>query len=186
MDIHRNTTHGLTGTIEYHIWEGIKGRCLNANNKDYYNYGERGIKVCLTWQDSFEVFLKDMGLRPSKLHSIDRIDNAKGYSKDNCKWATKKEQSRNKRSNITYMGECAVDASYRLGGCKNLIYERLKRGFTLEDAFTQPIREGLTYNNETLEEGSIRLGGHKTLIQKRLAMGWDLKKAFTTKARRKK
>jgi hypothetical protein len=89
--------HGLRRTNEYRTWRGIKERCLNPNNKDYINYGGRGITVCERWVNSFENFIKDMGKKPSPELSIDRINNDKGYSPDNCQWATKSQQSRNQR-----------------------------------------------------------------------------------------
>lgn len=86
---------------EYSVWQGIKTRCQNPVNHDYVNYGARGITVCDLWRRSFDSFVEDMGDRPSHLHSIDRIDNDKGYYKGNCRWATTKEQNRNKRQTKT-------------------------------------------------------------------------------------
>jgi hypothetical protein len=77
-------------------WSSMKDRCFNKNSPAYYAYGGRGITVCCRWKNSFKRFVEDMGVRPSINHSIDRIDNNKGYSKNNCRWATKKEQQRNK------------------------------------------------------------------------------------------
>lgn len=91
--------HGGTGTSEYTIWKGIKRRCNNPKEKHYVEYGARGIKVCDRWLNSFPDFLSDMGVRPTKLHSIDRIDNDGNYEPSNCRWATKMEQGRNKRNN---------------------------------------------------------------------------------------
>ncbi|MGB1272517.1 MAG: AP2 domain-containing protein, partial [Endozoicomonas sp.] len=88
------TKHGMSGTGEYSIWEHVIQRCTNPNNDRYSKYGGRGIKVCKRWM-SFESFIFDMGPRPTQKHSIDRIDNNKGYSPSNCKWSTHTEQARN-------------------------------------------------------------------------------------------
>lgn len=92
-----NEKHGGVGTPEYRIWTHMKGRCLNETDARYADYGGRGIIVCDRWVESFAAFLADMGPRPSKSHSIDRIDNDGGYEPSNCRWATDQEQSLNKR-----------------------------------------------------------------------------------------
>ena len=81
--------HNSTNSIEYRIWKGIKSRCYNKNTKSYKNYGGRGIVVCDRWKNSFTNFYNDMGIRPSSLHTIERINNDKDYSQDNCKWILK-------------------------------------------------------------------------------------------------
>jgi hypothetical protein len=88
------TNHGLHGSPTYNSWRGMKGRCNNEKNISFPKYGGAGIRVCEEWKD-FRIFLKDMGKRPDGC-SLDRIDNSKGYSKDNCKWSTKLEQEYNK------------------------------------------------------------------------------------------
>lgn len=103
----RNTTHNMYHTPEYDVWMSMKKRCNNKRHKSYNDYGGRGIKICEEWNRSFLSFLKDMGQRPSKEYSIYRINNDDGYYKENCRWATKKEQCQNQRTNIniTYKGE---------------------------------------------------------------------------------
>jgi len=94
-----NPTHGMFGTSIYSSWAHMLQRCTNINDKDYHNYGGRGIKVCSTWFD-FNNFYKDMGDKPSISLTLERINNEEGYNSDNCKWATRKEQANNKRNNI--------------------------------------------------------------------------------------
>ena len=131
------TTHGMTKTVEYGVWRRMIKRCTSKGDIGYRLYGARGIKVCKRWM-KFENFFEDMGKRPVGM-SIDRIDNNKGYSLNNCRWATKQEQNRNTRRSIKYKGENAVDASARLGGCKGAVISRIKYGWSLERAFTEPL-----------------------------------------------
>jgi hypothetical protein len=80
---------------EYRTWQMMKNRCHNPNASDYAYYGERGIMVCDDWH-LFELFLKDMGRRPTKWHTLDRINPDGHYTPDNCQWATREAQSRNR------------------------------------------------------------------------------------------
>ena len=93
-------THLMSKTSEYRAWAKMKERCRNPNNKDWHNYGGRGIRVCDSWVDDFEVFYADMGPKPSRSHSIDRIDVNGNYEPGNVRWATKSEQMQNVRHNV--------------------------------------------------------------------------------------
>jgi hypothetical protein len=92
-------THGQTNSPEYSSWLHMRRRCVRVDEPAYENYGGRGIAVCERWQ-SFENFLADMGPKPTPKHSIERLDNEKNYSLDNCVWATRTEQNCNTRRNV--------------------------------------------------------------------------------------
>ena len=101
---HDNKTHGYSKTVEYTIWSAMWQRCTNRDPAVYVRYAGRGITVCKEWE-SFEKFLADMGKRPSPELTLERVDNNKGYSKDNCKWATRKEQNNNQNGWGFYLPE---------------------------------------------------------------------------------
>jgi hypothetical protein len=129
--------HGHSGksrTVEYRTWEGIKTRCSDPK---YKYYAGRGIKMCPTWENSFETFLADMGSRPPGC-SIERIDNNGNYCKENCKWATPKEQGSNKRNNVllTIYGKTMTLPRWcDVSGVKvDTAYQRLRRGWTDKQA----------------------------------------------------
>lgn len=143
LTIHGHAANGKTD--EYKIYLGLLRRCYNNNSTVFKHYGGRGITVCDRWMEGFQNFLDDMGERPSINHSIDRIDNNNGYSKENCKWATPTEQARNKSSNrlLTHNGEtfCISEWSEILGIQADTITARLNRsGWTIEKALTTPVK----------------------------------------------
>lgn len=134
--------HHKNHTPEYRTWASMLARSKPRDTKTCRDYGGKGIGVCPQWEHSFEQFLKDMGRKPSPRHSIDRIDNSKGYSPENCRWATPQEQSRNKKNNIhlTFLGktQLACEWAEELGINRKTIYDRLKYGWTTEQVLTRP------------------------------------------------
>src|SRR5262249_3821224 len=81
---------------EYNVWHGMRGRCYDPNNSQYARYGGRGIRVCERWRDDFMAFLSDMGPRPSRAYTLDRLDNDRDYALENCRWATRYQQAHNR------------------------------------------------------------------------------------------
>jgi hypothetical protein len=148
----RNYRHGYKTAgryaPEYAIWNNLIARCTNPNNSRYARYGGRGIVVCERWAADFVNFLADMGRRPSPAHSIDRIDNDCGYGPDNCRWATRKEQCRNRSSSrfLEFRGEAKTSAEWAedLGIGQSTLHFRLKQGWSVERALTQPVRAMVT------------------------------------------
>lgn len=125
-------------TKSYYTWQAMKRRCLTDYDSKSEYYKGRGITICNEWIESFESFLLDMGEPPTKSHSIDRIDNNKGYCKDNCRWATALEQANNKSNNVkitvngTTKNLCQwVEIS---GVQRKTITGRIKRGWSEHDA----------------------------------------------------
>jgi hypothetical protein len=147
------TTHGDCKSPEYHVRKCMIARCRNPNNRDFKNYGGRGITVCPEWIDSYEAFLKDMGRRPSPDHTLERINNNFGYFPGNVRWATRLEQAWNKRNNhlITYMGKTRSIAEWAqvLGLQYNTIRDRIRAGWTAEATLT----EGRKVNQYWKQEG---------------------------------
>jgi len=140
-------THGMTKSPTYKSWCKIKERCNNPKVINYPRYGGRGITVCDRWVNSFENFYADMGERPANT-SIDRIDNSGNYEPFNCRWASLKTQANNARSNriIEYHGESHTLSEWcDIKGINyNTFCGRFFRGWSIERAFTQPVRKSPT------------------------------------------
>lgn len=127
----------------YATWNNMMSRCYNHNSTSYKRYGALGITVCDRWH-TFELFVEDIGERPSKLHSVDRIKNNLGYFKENCRWATDKEQARNRISNKLLMVDGVVkplcEWSELSGISADVINKRFdKHGWSAYDSVFSPI-----------------------------------------------
>jgi len=163
----RNKIHSLSKTRFYHIWCGIKERCLNKNKKAYKNYGERGIKICDGWlnfinfrDDMYESYLEHIKNFGTKHTTIDRKDNEGNYEKNNCKWSTRTEQAINKRNNIFLTHNditlTLTEWARKLNLNKNTLRSRLlESNWSTEKALTtptiKPAKQLLTFNGQTME-----------------------------------
>lgn len=138
-----NRTHGMSGLAIYRTWTSMHTRCYNSKEPSFARYGGRGIAVCEHWH-KFENFYADMGIKPSRHHSLERVDNDGNYCKENCTWATKKEQSRNKRNNlfVTINGNkmVLIDACRKANLSYNAIRARItKLGWSADRALSTPV-----------------------------------------------
>lgn len=137
--------HGMAGCPEYWSWINMLGRCYNPNVWNYNRYGGVGITVCERWRRSFTNFFSDMGAKPSKAHTLDRWPNSSGnYEPSNCRWASKKEQVRNRKVTVKvmYNGEELPLSEWveKLGLNLRLVRERICRwNWDVKDAFEKPI-----------------------------------------------
>jgi len=139
----RNRTHGQPKDKAYHAWAHMIQRCTNPANKSYAIYGGRGICVCERWM-SYENFLADMGRPEDERLTIERSDNARGYEPGNVRWASRTEQSRNRRNvrSYTHRGRTMTLPEWaEYAGLKDeTLRYRLKRGWAFEDAVETPTR----------------------------------------------
>jgi len=144
--VERNTTHGWSHTHEYRCWFEMESRCRYQNRAVYKHYGKKGVRVHPIWRgpNGFIAFLNDIGPAPSPAHQVDRIENTKGYQPGNVRWATRKEQMRNRPDNrlLTAFGrtQCLAAWVEEFGMARGTLIARLRR-MSLEQALTQPVRK---------------------------------------------
>ncbi len=143
--------------------------------------------MCDPWFESYENFLSDMGRKPSPKHTIDRIDNSLGYSKENCRWATKGEQNNNRGNNVmvTFNGKTQTISQWVIetGLSRDTISQRLEAGWSVEKAMTFPaqVDKPITFNGQTkyINQWAIEMGIQSRTIGKRLEAGWTIEEALT-------
>lgn len=139
---------------EYNSWKCMMARCYNQGHMHFNSYGGRGIFVCEQWHD-FDAFISDMGKRPNG-HSLDRIDNEKGYGPDNCRWATAKQQANNRRNNtvieVNGVEKTISQWADDLGTSASTVAARINMGWSVEDAVSYPVMRNkeVTFDGETL------------------------------------
>ena len=181
----------------YEIWRGMRRRCYETTYNKYKDYGAQGIKTSAEWKESFDNFCEDM-LESYNKHvkeygetdtTLDRIDVFGNYCKENCRWATWKEQANNRRNNIklTYKGETHTLAEWEpiIGIKGDTLEHRIKYGWSTEDILTKPLqhRDTIEFNGEehTNAEWAKITGIPRGVIYDRVVKRqWDVRKALTT------
>jgi len=147
-----HTTHGMSDTRQYRIWQGIKTRCSNPNGASYQKYGARGISYPQKWE-TFEGFWDDMAPGYSDDKTIDRVDGSKDYSKDNCHWVDYKGQNRNKTDNVllTYRGttQCIAAWAEEVDISQTALYNRKRRGWPDEKILSTPVQKKYISNSSS-------------------------------------
>jgi len=136
-------THGMSYTRPYSIWRRARARCIDPLDKDWRNYGARGITMCAPWAKSFAAFWKDMREGYSDTLTLGRSNNSNGYSKRNCRWETVEQQCNNTRKNVvlkTPKGLLTVTQAARAYGLKKgTLEQRLRRGWPVALALTDVV-----------------------------------------------
>lgn len=186
----RNKKQGYHGTRLYRIWTAMKSRCYNKNHKWYGRYGGRGIKICDEWINDFAAFREwaiSNGYKDDL--SIDRIDNDKGYSPENCRWTNQEEQCSNTSRNriLTLNGKSQTMSQWarEIGVQPYEIYRRIERGMSTEEAL-RPKGEWkshtrkITHNGktQTIPQWANEIGVKEHVIYTRLRRGWSIEEAL--------
>jgi hypothetical protein len=147
--------HGASKSRNYILWSHIKDRCYNPNSQYYHIYGGKGITLYKEWYDSFETFTHYIGERPTKEHSLDRIDSNKNYEPDNVRWATPTEQANNtsQNHNLTYNNVTQSIAMWEreLGFSAGTLKARINMlKWSVEKAIETPVRKNNRTNNQQI------------------------------------
>jgi lambda repressor-like predicted transcriptional regulator len=182
-----STTHGKSYTSEYDIWAGMIQRCSNPNNCNYPDYGGKGIRVCVRWDNSFEAFYADMGPRPSSEHSLDRYPDYNGhYMPSNCRWATRTEQNNNRSDNVFYNYKGETYSIKQLSIVFNInedtLATRLRRGLSVDEAISRPIG---AHSKDTLTQLAKDVGINYKTLTTRLRRGYSIEDAVNKNIKEK-
>lgn len=182
--------HGERNSRLYTIWCRMKQRCFDTKIECYKNYGGRGITICDEWKNNYSAF-KEWAINNGYKDdlTIDRIDVNGNYEPNNCKWATRKEQANNTRTNrnITYNNETHTLAEWSdiTGIQRDVIKSRIEKGWSLDNVFSKGVRHSsrryYTYNGEThnLTEWAKKMNINYATLIKRLKKGLDIEQALT-------
>ena len=126
--------HGYSRSKVYRAWQNSRDRCLNPNNPAFHNYGARGISMDPAWAGSFLAFLRAVGEPPTPAHTLERLDNSRGYEPGNVQWATRREQANNQRKNrlVTAGGRTMTLAAWarEIGMAPSALHYRMTQGWT--------------------------------------------------------
>lgn len=181
LNLTHGHTHGHVSTITHSTWISMIGRCRYPNVHGYMNYGGRGIRVCERWlgNSGFQNFLADMGERPSRRHSVDRLDVNGNYEPSNCRWATSKEQYRNKRNShrVTAFGQSKtlVEWQESSGLPRGMIRARIMLGWEPERAISEepgPTKKLTVAVAEEIRK-HLAIGETRASLARRYGLSWS-------------
>lgn len=186
--------HGMTGTKVFDAWVNIKQRTCNPNMRAWKRYGGRGIKVCDEWKNDFIAFFNHVGNPPFDRAQIDRINNDGHYEPGNVRWATPKQNARNKGDNriMTYNGKTATMAEHceDLGLSEHVILGRMFHGHTFDEAIKikprpRSKKKVYEFRGEFMTPSAISkaCGFEHSLVGRRLKLGWTMEQATTIQAK---